>query len=214
MIKAVIFDLDGTLLNTLEDLWISTNFALKQFNYPEHTIQEVRTFIGNGVGKLIERAVPKNCKNIEECLAIFKKHYAENMYNHTAPFSGIIDVLKELKQDGCKTGVVSNKFDSAVKELCKKYFGNLIDIAVGQFDDVPPKPAPNGVLKTLKEMNEKKALYIGDSDIDIQTAKNTKLPCIAVTWGFSDKGSLKDADFVVDKPSEIINIYRNFSKYN
>lgn len=223
MTKAIIFDLDGTLLNTLEDLWISTNFALKQFNYPERTIEEVRTFIGNGVRKLIERAVPENCENIEECLAVFKKHYAENMYNHTAPFNGIEEILKELHKQEVKTAVVSNKFDPAVKKLCKKYFGDLIDIAIGQFDDVPPKPAPNGVLKALKELNISAptlthkggkscsyALYVGDSDVDVQTAKNANLPCIGVTWGFRDRENLKGADFIIDKPCDIINIWKNF----
>lgn len=210
MIKAIIFDLDGTLLNTLEDLWISTNFALKQFNYPERTIEEVRTFIGNGVRKLIERAVPENCQNIEECLAVFKKHYAENMYNHTAPFNGIEEILKEFHKQEVKTAVVSNKFDPAVKKLCKKYFGDLIDIAIGQFDDVPPKPAPNGVLKALKKLGENTALYVGDSDVDVQTAKNANLPCIGVTWGFRDRENLKGADFIIDKPCDIINVWKSF----
>lgn len=210
MVKAVIFDLDGTLLNTLEDLWISTNFALSRFGYPKRTFEEVRMFVGNGVRKLIERAVPENCENIEECLAVFKKHYAENMYNHTVPYNSIEKILKELHEQGVKTAVVSNKFDLAVKELCKKYFGNLIDIAIGQFDDVPPKPAPNGVLKALKELGEETALYIGDSEVDVQTAKNSALPCIGVTWGFRDRKNLKGADFIIDEPCDIIKICKNF----
>lgn len=210
MIKTVIFDLDGTLLNTLEDLWISTNFALSQFGYPERTFEEVRMFVGNGVRKLIERAVPENCQNVEECLAVFKKHYAENMYNHTVPYNSIEKILKELHARGVKTAVVSNKFDLAVKELCKKYFGDLIDIAIGQFDDVPPKPAPNGVLKALKELGEETALYVGDSEVDVQTAKNANLSCIGVTWGFRDRENLKGADFIIDEPCDIIDIWKNF----
>lgn len=210
MIKAVIFDLDGTLLNTLEDLWISTNFTLSQFGYPVRTLEEVRMFVGNGVRKLIERAVPENCENVEECLAVFKKHYAENMYNHTAPYNSVEKILKELQGQGVKTGVVSNKFDLAVKKLCEKYFGDLIDIAVGQCDDVPSKPAPNGVLKALKELNEKTALYVGDSEVDVQTAKNANLPCIGVTWGFRDRENLNGADFIIDKPCDIINIWKSF----
>ena len=210
MIKAVIFDLDGTLLNTLEDLWISTNFTLSQFGYPVRTLEEVRMFVGNGVRKLIERAVPENCENVEECLAVFKKHYAENMYNHTAPYNSVEKILKELQGQGVKTGVVSNKFDLAVKKLCEKYFGDLIDIAVGQCDDVPSKPSPNGVLKALKELNEKTALYVGDSEVDVQTAKNANLPCIGVTWGFRDRENLNGADFIIDKPCDIINIWKSF----
>lgn len=209
MVKAVIFDLDGTLLNTLEDLWISTNFALSQFGYPERTFEEVRMFVGNGVRKLIERAVPENCQNIDECLAVFKKHYAENMYNHTVPYNSIEKILKDLQAQGLKTAVVSNKFDLAVKELCKKYFGDLIDIAIGQFDDVPPKPAPNGVLKALKELGEETAIYVGDSEVDVQTAKNANLTCIGVTWGFRDRENLKGADFIIDEPCDIIDIWKN-----
>ncbi len=207
MIKAIIFDLDGTLLNTLEDLWISTNFALRKFGYPERTLEEVRMFVGNGVRKLIERAVPENCENVEECLAVFKKHYAENMYNHTAPYDGIEEMLKNLLAQGVKTAVVSNKFDLAVKELCKKYFGDLINVAIGQFDDVPPKPAPDGVFKALKKLGEKNALYVGDSGVDVQTAKNANLPCIGVTWGFRDREDLKGADFIVDNPCDIIKVW-------
>lgn len=210
MVKAIIFDLDGTLLNTLKDLKESTNFALRKFGYPERTLEEIRCFVGNGVRKLIERSVPEGCENIEECLDIFKKKYVENMYNHTTPYVGIEDVLKNLHLLGVKTAVLSNKFDLAVKELCKKYFGDLIDIAIGQFDDVPPKPAPNGVVKALKKLGEKTALYVGDSEVDVQTAKNANLPCIGVSWGFRDKENLKGAEFIIDNPSEIIDIWKQF----
>lgn len=211
MIKAVIFDLDGTLLNTLEDLKESTNFALCKFGYPERTLNEVRCFVGNGVKKLIERAVPENCKNIDECLEIFKKNYSENMCNHTKPYDGILKILEELHKDGVKIGVVSNKFDSAVKDLCKKYFGDLIDCAIGQNDDVPKKPAPNGVLKAMKELGVDKnsTIYAGDSDVDVQTAKNAQLPCIGVTWGFRTIEYLKGANFIANQPEDIIKIIRS-----
>ena len=211
MIKAVIFDLDGTLLNTLEDLKESTNFALCKFGYPERTLNDVRCFVGNGVKKLIERAVPENCTNIDECLEIFKKNYSENMCNHTKPYDGILKILEELHKDGLKIGVVSNKFDSAVKDLCKKYFGDLIDCAIGQNDDVPKKPAPNGVLKAMKELGADKnsTIYAGDSDVDVQTAKNAQLPCIGVTWGFRTIEYLKGADFIANQPEDIIKIIRS-----
>ena len=211
MIKAVIFDLDGTLLNTLEDLKESTNFALCKFGYPERTLNEVRCFVGNGVKKLIERAVPENCTNIDECLEIFKKNYSENMCNHTKPYDGILKILEELHKDGLKIGVVSNKFDSAVKDLCKKYFGDLIDCAIGQNDDVHKKPAPNGVLKAMKELGADKnsTIYAGDSDVDVQTAKNAQLPCIGVTWGFRTIEYLKGADFIANQPEDIIKIIRS-----
>lgn len=211
MIKAVIFDLDGTLLNTLEDLKESTNFALCKFGYPERTLNDVRCFVGNGVKKLIERAVPENCTNIDECLEIFKKNYSENMCNHTKPYDGILKILEELHKDGLKIGVVSNKFDSAVKDLCKKYFGDLIDCVIGQNDDVPKKPAPNGVLKAMKELGADKnsTIYAGDSDVDVQTAKNAQLPCIGVTWGFRTIEYLKGADFIANQPEDIIKIIRS-----
>ena len=205
MIKTVIFDLDGTLLNTLEDLKEATNFALSKYNYPTRTLEEVRCFVGNGVRKLIERAVPENCQNVEECLAVFKQNYSEIMYNHTAPYNGILKILSDLKANGIKTGVVSNKFDSAVKELCKKYFVDLIDIAIGQADDVPKKPAPDGVFKVMRELGADKlsTIYVGDSDVDVATAKNANLPCIGVTWGFRDREYLKGANFIIDNPNDI-----------
>ncbi len=211
MIKTVIFDLDGTLLNTLEDLKEATNFALSQFNYPTRTLDEVRCFVGNGVRKLIERAVPENCQNVEECLSTFKKNYSEIMYNHTAPYNGILKILSDLKANGIKIGVVSNKFDAAVKELCKKYFKNLVDVAIGQADDVPKKPAPDGVFKAMKELNADKisTIYIGDSEVDVETAKNAGLLCIGVTWGFRDKRNLDGADFIVDCPNDINIIIRS-----
>lgn len=211
MIKTVIFDLDGTLLNTLEDLKESTNFALCRFGYQKRTLDEVRCFVGNGVRKLIERAVPENCKNVDECLEVFKKNYSENMYNHTHPYNGILEMLEELHKENLKIGVVSNKFDSAVKDLCKKYFGNLIDAAIGQCDDVPKKPAPDGVLKAMKILNSDKSstLYAGDSDVDVQTAHNAGLKCIGVTWGFRTRDYLNGADFIVDNPDEILKIVRS-----
>lgn len=211
MIDTVIFDLDGTLLNTLEDLKNSTNFALNEFGFPKRSLKEVRCFVGNGVRKLIERAVPKDCdKNtIEKCLEIFKKHYSENMYNNTAPYNSIVQILSILKENNLKIGVVSNKFDSAVKELCEKYFKNLVDAAIGQSDDVPKKPAPDGVFKAIKELGGKNCVYVGDSEVDVQTAKNSNLPCIGVTWGFRAKKDLEGADFIIDNPYDIIDIIRS-----
>lgn len=211
MIDTVIFDLDGTLLNTLEDLKNSTNFALSEFGFPERSLEEVRSFVGNGVRKLIERAVPQSCdkETTEKCLEIFKKNYSENMYNNTAPYNSILEILKDLRNNGLKIGVVSNKFDSAVKELCKKYFEDLVDIAIGQAGDVPKKPAPDGVLKAIKLLGAENIVYVGDSGVDVQTAKNANIPCIGVTWGFRDKKDLKGADFIIDNPHDIINIIRS-----
>lgn len=211
MIDAVIFDLDGTLLNTLEDLKNSTNYALNELGFPKRSLEEVRCFVGNGVRKLIERAVPQSCdkETTERCLEIFKKNYSENMYNNTAPYNSILEILKDLRSNGLKIGVVSNKFDLAVKELCKKYFEDLVDIAIGQADDVPKKPAPDGVLKAIKQLGAQNVVYVGDSEVDVQTAKNADIPCIGVTWGFRDRKNLEGADFIIDNPRDIINIIRS-----
>lgn len=213
MKKAVIFDLDGTLLNTLDDLADSTNYALSKFGYPTRTIDEVRQFVGNGVAKLIERAIPegKNNPNFEKCLAIFKENYAQNMYNKTAPYNGIIEMLSNLKSKGIKIAVVSNKFDLAVKELCKKYFEGFIDFAAGENESqgIKKKPAPDTVISALNEFNfaPEDAVYVGDSDVDIMTAKNSKMPCISVTWGFRDEKFLLEngATILINAPSEIYN---------
>lgn len=213
MKKTVIFDLDGTLLNTLDDLADSTNYALSKFGYPTRTIDEVRQFVGNGVAKLIERAIPegKNNPNFEKCLAIFKENYAQNMYNKTAPYNGIIEMLSNLKSKGIKIAVVSNKFDLAVKELCKKYFEGFIDFAAGENEaqGIKKKPAPDTVISVLNEFNfaPEEAVYVGDSDVDIMTAKNSKMPCISVTWGFRDEKFLLEngATILINAPSEIYN---------
>ena len=144
----IIFDLDGTLLNTLDDLRDSTNFALRRFGFSERTTDEVRRFVGNGVARLIHLAVPEGTdeKTEADCLAVFKAHYKDNMTNKTAPYPGIMELLKKLRALGVKIAVVSNKFEPAVVGLCEDYFGELVDAAVGQTEDRQKKPAPDGVL--------------------------------------------------------------------
>lgn len=216
-INAVIFDLDGTLLNTLEDLADSTNFALRSFGYQQRTIDEVRQFVGNGVAKLIERAIPEGCDNpnFDNCLAVFKQNYSLNMYNKTRPYDGIIDLLKNLKQKGYKTAVVSNKFDVAVKELCEKYFSGLIDIAVGENEKcgIKKKPSPDTLNIAIERLSveKDKCVYVGDSDVDIQTAQNAGIACISVLWGFRDEEFLKNSGAYkfVRYPKEILNYIEN-----
>ena len=220
MIRLLIFDLDGTLLNTLEDLTDSTNYALKEFNFPTRTIEEVRNFVGNGVAKLIERAIPngRENENFEDCLEVFKQNYAENMNNKTSPYEGIIDLLKELKSKNYKVAVVSNKFDLAVKGLCARYFADLVDIAIGENEKagIKKKPAPDTVNQVLKNFNisNEEAIYIGDSEVDIMTAKNSNMDCISVTWGFKDKEFLlaNDAKIIVNSPDEIISILEHSAR--
>lgn len=212
MINTIIFDLDGTLLNTLEGLKNSTNFALKKFNCPEITLEQTRSFVGNGVRKLIERAIPNGEQNpdFEKCLNTFKEHYSKTMYQKTVAYDGIEDMLTELKKRGVKTGVVSNKFDTAVKELCKNYFDGLIIVAIGESPNVRKKPAPDSVLKAMKILGAKpeNTLYVGDSDVDIQTAKNSNLKSVGVTWGFRDRELLEKegADFIINTPCELLEL--------
>ena len=215
--KIIIFDLDGTLLNTLEDLTDSTNFALKSCGYSTKTLDEVKNFVGNGVYKLIERAIGENlsAKDVTNCLEIFKKKYSQNMYNKTSPYDGIINMLKILKIKGYKIAVVSNKFDKAVKELCNKYFPNLIDFSTGENEEkgIRKKPAPDSIIAVIKQYNLtlKDAIYIGDSEVDIQTARNAHIPCISVTWGFKDREFLiqNGAEYLIDSPDEIIEILKS-----
>jgi len=208
-INTIIFDLDGTLLYTLEDLADSTNFALLKFGYKARTLKEIKDFVGHGIKKLIELSVPNGLENenFVNCLETFKENYSQNMFNKTKPYNGIIEMLTTLKRNNYKIGVVSNKYDSAVKELCNKYFEGLIDIAIGENADVKKKPAPDSVLKALKELksSNNSSVYVGDSEVDIQTAKNSNLPCISVTWGFKNKEFLfqNGAITVIDTPSEI-----------
>ena len=211
-IDTIIFDLDGTLLYTIEDLTDSTNYALKHFGYPTRTVEEITNFVGNGVRLLIERAIPdgKDNPNLEECLTLFKTHYSNNMFNKTKPYDNIIDTLKELKKQNYKTAVVSNKFDSAVKELCNKYFEGLINSAVGQRDNVNKKPAPDAVFEVMKELNvtSEQCIYVGDSEVDIKTAENAGIPCISVTWGYKSIDFLykNGAETLIYSPEEILEL--------
>ena len=211
MKKIVIFDLDGTLLNTLADLTESLNLTLRKYNFPEKTIEQVRNFVGNGVEKLIERAIPKGKNNskYDECINLFKSVYSKNMYNKTAPYDGILPMLKTIKSQGLKVAVISNKFDHAVKELCNKYFEKLVDFSAGENEaqGVKKKPAPDTVLKVLDNFSIDKpyAVYVGDSEVDIQTAINSEIDCISVSWGFKSRVFLSenDAKIIIDKPDEI-----------
>ncbi|NLP34839.1 MAG: HAD family hydrolase [Clostridiales bacterium] len=208
----IIFDLDGTLLNTLDDLCDSVNATLLKHNFPERSLDEVRRFLGNGVGVLMRLAVPESCTDEEVAVYLeeFKEHYKQNMENKTRPFDGIMELLLDLQRYNYKVAIVSNKFDPAVKALAKTYFGNLIPVAIGESSDVRRKPAPDSVFNAIKELgsDKQKTIYVGDSDIDVQTAKNAGIPCIGVTWGFRSREVLRNAgaDYLIDTPREIFTI--------
>lgn len=194
MNKAIIFDLDGTLLNTLLDLCDSVNFTLRSYSYPERTVEEVNSFIGNGVGELIRRSLPFGAEDkFDEALAKFKAYYGEHSNIKTHVYDGLIPMLKTLRYEGYKIGVVTNKVDFAAKSLCEEYLGDLVDITIGDRAGFPRKPEPDSVLEAMQILGCSKAIYVGDSDVDIATAKNASLPCIAVTWGFRDEEFLRSS---------------------
>lgn len=210
-IETYIFDLDGTLLDTLKDLASSTNYALRQYGMPEHSIDDVRYFVGNGVRKLIERAVPEGTKNpeFENVYETFRQYYMLHSLDTTLPYDGISETLRELKQRGCKLAVVSNKMMAATKELVDHFFAE-IDVAIGENEagGIRKKPAPDTVEEALRQLGATKesAVYVGDSDVDIQTAQNVGIPCISVLWGFRDKQFLlaHGATTFVLHPKELI----------
>lgn len=210
MYKTYIFDLDGTLLSTLGDLAASCNYALRTNGMPERTIDEVRVFVGNGVKKLMERAVPNGEDNpaFEKTYSDFRKHYMEHNLDTTKPYDGVMDLLKELNSRGKKVAVVSNKFYAATQELCRHFFGNLVQVAIGEREDIRKKPAPDTVIEAMRQLGvtTEGAVYIGDSDVDIETARNSGMPCISVLWGFRDRDFLLQhgAKTLVDTPTDIL----------
>lgn len=207
--KLVIFDLDGTILDTLEDLADAVNHALTECGYPLRTIEEVRRFVGNGIRKLIERAVPAGLPEgeIDRVHRIFSAYYQEHCADKTRPYEGILPLLERLRAAGCLTAVVSNKADVAVQPLCQRYYDGLFDYAVGEREGIRRKPAPDAVEEVLIRLRAEaaEAVYIGDSEVDIQTAENAGLDSIIVTWGFRDRAFLESQGGrqLVDRPEEI-----------
>ena len=192
--QGILFDLDGTLLDTLGDLADAVNAALAKHGFSLRTEDEVRSFVGNGIGKLIARAVPAGTdeQTVAACLADFRAYYAEHMNVRTKPYEGILDLLAWLRSEGIPVGVVSNKIDFAAKALCGAYFGTLIGAVVGECEGLRRKPAPDTVERalTLLGLSAADCVYVGDSDVDILTAANAGMPCISVDWGFRPREHL------------------------
>ena len=207
-----IFDFDGTLLDTLGDLAAATNYALRQHGMPEHSIDDVRRFVGNGVRKLMERAIPDGAHNpdFEATFATFRQYYMQHSLDTTQPYEGISETLAALKAKGCRLAVVSNKMMAATQELCQHFFPDTIEVAIGENEaaGIRKKPAPDTVFAALDALGVGKgnAVYVGDSDVDIQTAANAGLPCISVLWGFRDKAFLTEngAKTFISTPSELL----------
>lgn len=207
-----IFDLDGTLLDTIGDLAASVNFALRTHGMPEHSLDDVRRFVGNGVRKLMERAVPDGADNprFDETFATFRQYYMAHSLDTTRPYEGIPETLATLKARGCHLAVVSNKMMAATQALCHHFFPDTIEVAIGEDEaaGIRRKPAPDTVFAALKALGvgKENAVYVGDSDVDIQTARNASLPCISVLWGFRDRDFLisHGAQTFITHPAELL----------
>ena len=207
--KLVIFDLDGTILDTLQDLGNSVNYALEKNNLPLRSIEEVRAFVGNGIRLLIDRAVPVNTPDdvTQKVFDDFKSHYAVHNADTTRPYEGIKDVIESLKNAGIKTAVISNKTDPAVQSLIKEYFPGLFLYVAGEQEGIKRKPAPDAVFSAINELGVSitDTVYVGDSEVDIFTAENAGTDCICVSWGFRDKEQLisEGADTVISHIKEL-----------
>ena len=208
----VIFDLDGTLLNTLEDLADAVNYVMREHRYPERTIDEVRRFVGNGIRRLMEQAVPENVSGneFEQVFEQFKNYYTEHCQIKTCAYEGIMPLLKCLYEKGYALAIVSNKNHAAVCELNEIYFKKYIQVAIGQKDGIRKKPAPDTVIQALKQLGKMKdqAVYVGDSEVDFATAENTGMDCVLVTWGFRKVEELSEfspAAFI-DQPEQLRNV--------
>lgn len=208
--SAIVFDLDGTLLYTLEDLRDSVNYSLAEHNLPQQTMEQINAHVGNGVRRLVEQSVPGGEKyaDFEDIFLMFKKHYAEHCCDKTRPYGGIIPVLEKMKSEGIKTAVITNKFQSAAEEVCSKYFPGLLTKVFGEIPGTPRKPAPDIVFKALKalDVSLENAIMFGDSETDEKTAQNAKISHYAVLWGFRTKEQLKaaGAEHFLHSPEEII----------
>ena len=195
--RFLFFDLDGTLLNTLDDLSDAVNTILVRHQMPEITPEQTAAFVGNGAGHLIHCAVPEGTPEEQEkkILAEYRQYYQEHCQVRTAPYSGIPEMLERLKEAGCVMAVVSNKPDAAVKELNRHFFKGLLDSAIGESAEIRRKPAPDTVFEAMRQTGaeQSSSVYIGDSEVDIETARNAGLPCISVSWGFRNKQELEAA---------------------
>ncbi len=217
-INTIIFDMDGTVLNTLGDLTTSVNYVLERFGLPKREESEYRHFFGSGIRYAISCAVPNGTPEavIDQMLPVFKEHYGAHCLDQTRPYNGILELMGVLKEHGYRMAIVSNKIDPAVKELNERFFSDYVEVAIGEKEGIRRKPAPDTVEQALRELGSTKeeAVYVGDSEVDLQTAKNTGIPCIAVLWGFRDKAFLVEqgATVFAGKPDDVFDKVRQLGK--
>ena len=206
----ILFDLDGTLLDTLDDLVDSVNYALAQYNYPSRTRDEIRSFIGNGAAVLAKLSTPEG-EDYVPVLRAFQTHYKTHCQIKTGPYAGILEALEEIRAE-YPVAVVSNKPDPAVKSLCKDYFGDIL--AMGEHEGCPRKPAPDMLYKAMAHLGVDKAVYVGDSEVDAVTARNAGVPCISVLWGFRTEAEIREhggSIFCTD-PKQLPELIRSLTK--
>ena len=213
MVKLIVFDLDGTLLNTIDDLANSVNFMLEKFGFPIFSVEEYKYKVGNGMRKLIERSLPQTYKNdeqIEKSLSVFMDYYNQHKNDNTAPYEGIIDLLNDLKNAGIKLAVVTNKAHMSAKPLIENTFIGVFDEIVGQKEGVPTKPNPQSVASVLEKLNvtPDECLFVGDSGVDMQTAKNANIKAVGVLWGFRKQDELLEngADVIISSPQNLLEL--------
>lgn len=215
MLNTVVFDLDGTLLDTLGDLAGSVNYALRKHGLPECSLQEVRSFLGNGIVRLMQGAVKNAVQGaaFEEVFQTFRSHYLEHCLDTTQPYPGILPMMEKLREAGVKMAIVSNKLHPAVQELSRRFFAELVTSAIGESETVRRKPNPDGVLRALKEMGSRpeEAVYVGDSEVDWETARNAGLRCALVCWGFRDEEFLRTLPGTfayAQSPDELLSLFK------
>ena len=211
-ITTIVFDLDGTLLDTLQDLANAVNHALSSHGLPARSLAEVRSFLGNGIRYLVERSVPEGlpAEQLEKVFQTFRQYYMEHCLDQTQPYEGIMPLMEKLHSRGYKMAIVSNKLHPAVQELNERFFARYVSSAVGESATVRRKPNPDAVLAALAELGScrEEAVYVGDSEVDLATARNAGLPCISVLWGFRDKGFLEQqgATCCIARPEELLDV--------
>ena len=218
MKKALIFDLDGTLMNTLDDLHESVSYALREAGLKPNQKQDTRRYLGNGIRNLVKRSVEHTCPTADEVLKervldTFRTYYVAHSMEKTMPYEGVGEMLQACKRRGYLTAIVSNKLDPAVQDLYQAFFADVVDVAIGETPAVKRKPAPDMVYEAIRRLSllqgepiqKEECIYVGDSEVDLQTAKNAGLPCISVSWGFREKTFLMEqgAQVIIDRPEEI-----------
>jgi len=218
MIKGIIFDMDGTILNTIDDITDSVNYALASMEYPLKTIHQVKMSVGSGAIQLIERVLPQGSskETVMKVFRIYQDHYDKNNSNKTGPYEGIMLLLNQLKTQGYKLSVVSNKYNHLVQELNEKIFNKYFDVSIGEIKGIPIKPAPDMIYKALEllQCKQDEVLFVGDSEVDMLTATNAKLKSVGVTWGFRDQAVLEahHADFIIHKPQELFDVIERMNR--